>query len=43
MGFGESVEGGLMRHLVADHTHLDIKEDTQVWGEVWREGAMMLI
>ena len=28
----------LMRHLVADHTHLDLKEDAKVWRGVWRGG-----
>ena len=27
-------EGGqvLVRHLVADHTHIDLNEDAKVWG-----------
>ena len=29
----------LMRHLVADHTHLDLKEDAKVWGECGGGGA----
>ena len=32
----------LMRHLVADHTHLDLKEDAKVWGECGGGGRALM-